>query len=132
MMRDECTRFSPVRAISPTRLTDNTAAVGAVVDAGLFTSVTYYIASGTLADADATFTALLEHSTDGVSFTAVDDAYLIGTEAAASFGFADDNKTFKIGYIGPNRYTRLTITPAGNSGNADVSAVAVLGSSRTR
>ena len=61
---------------------------------------------------------------------AVADADLLGTEALASFIFSDDNKCFKLGYIGSKRYTRLTITPSGNSGTpsgALLSAVAILG-----
>ena len=62
---------------------------------------------------------------------AVPDEFLLGTEAGASFQFDDDNEVRKIGYIGPKRYVRLTITPAANTGNADISAVAVLGCGRT-
>ena len=38
----------------------------------------------------------------------------------------DDDEVRKIGYIGDKRYVRLTITPAANTGNADLSAIAVL------
>ena len=49
---------------------------------------------------------------------AVDDAFLTGTETKASFQFDDDNEMRKIGYVGPKRYVRVTITPSGNnSGN---------------
>ena len=81
-----------------------------------------------MADADATFTALLEEcDTSGGTYTAVADADLIGTEALASFQFDDDNECRKLGYKGAKRYTRLTITPANNASAALVSAVCVLG-----
>lgn len=51
---------------------------------------------------------------------------MIGTEANAGFNYADDGEVRKLGYIGHKRYTRLTITPTGNSGSAPISAVAVL------
>ena len=90
------------------------------------------IATGSIGDANATFTVLLEEG-DAAAMgdaTAVADADLLGTEALASFIFSDDNKCFKLGYIGSKRYTRLTITPSGNSGTpsaALLSAVAILG-----
>ena len=44
--------------------------------------------------------------------------------------FADDNKAFKIGYIGPKRYVRVTITPANNTGNAFIAGGWLLGNPR--
>ncbi len=52
---------------------------------------------------------------------------LLGTVALASFDFSADGKTFKLGYIGSRQYTRLTITPANNTGAAPISAMALLG-----
>lgn len=128
-MRDLMNNIQLKRVISPAAaVTDNTAFVGQVVDKRGYDSLTYAIATGSLADADATFTVLLEESdASGSGFAAVDDKDLLGTEALASFTFADDDKVFKIGYIGNKRYTRLTITPANNTGNVFISAVAVLG-----
>jgi hypothetical protein len=116
-------------AIAPVVVSDNTAAVGAIIDRQGFGSLTYAIAAGTLADADATFSVLLEHGdeADLSDASAVPDADLLGTEAAAGFTFADDGETRKLGYVGPCRFTRLTITPTGNSGSAPIAAVAILG-----
>lgn len=129
-MRDLMNNIRVKRVLSPAAaVTDNTAFVGQVVDHQGADSATYLIATGSLADADATFTTLLEESdASGSGFTAVADKDLLGTEALASFTFADDDKVFKLGYIGNKRYTRLTVTPANNSGNAFIAAVAVLGS----
>jgi hypothetical protein len=132
-MRDEASYMQVKRVISPAVVTDNTAIVGQVIDRQGYDALTYIIATGTLADDDATFTVLLEESDQsGSGFAAVDDKDMISQsagsapEAAASFGAADDHEVRKIGYIGNKRYTRLTITPANNTGNAPIAAVAVL------
>ena len=117
------------RVISPVSVSDTTAQVGQVIDGQGFGSVTYLIATGSIADADATFTVLLEEcDTSGGTYTAVADADLLGTEALAAFQFDDDNECRKLGYIGTKRYTRMTITPVSNASAAVLAAVCVLGS----
>lgn len=119
------------RVISPVSVADNTAQVGQVIDGQNYGGVVYAIATGSIADADATFTALLEEcDTSGGTYTAVADADLLGTEALASFQFDDDNECRKLGYKGIKRYTRLTITPANNASAALLSAVAIMVSPR--
>lgn len=132
-MRDEASYMQVKRVISPVVVTNNTALVGQVIDRQGYDALTYIIAIGTLADDDATFTVLLEESDQsGSGFAPVDDKDMISQtagsapEAAASFGAADDDEVRKIGYIGNKRYTRLTITPANNTGNAAIAAVAAL------
>ena len=128
-MKDNFNEINVKRVLSPASVADNTAQVGEIVDSKGFNSLTYLIATGSLADADATFTVLLEDG-DAANLSdaaAVADAYLLGTEALSSFIFSDDNKCFKLGYIGNKRYTRLTITPGANASAALLSAVAVLG-----
>jgi hypothetical protein len=115
------------QVLAPVAITDNTARVGTVVDLAGFDALKYSIAIGTLADADAAFAVLVEDSDDGVTYTAVDDKFLLGTEAAASFTFADDNKVRSIGYNGSKRYNRMTITPANNTGSAVFGVTAILG-----
>lgn len=118
------------RAISPVSVSDNTAQVSQIIDRQGFYSLTFAIATGTLADADATFTVLVQHGDAASLSDAVDvaDAELLGTEANASFTFASDDVVKKIGYIGSKRYVRLTITPANNTAAASIAAIAVLGS----
>lgn len=93
-MKDLSTSITLKRVIAPVSVADNTAQAGQIIDRKGFESVTYAIALGSIADADATFTVLLEESNDsGMSgAVAVDDADLIGTEALAGFQFDDDNK----------------------------------------
>jgi len=114
------------RGISPAAATtDNTAWVSQIIDTANFAHTVFAFCTGSLADADATFTVLFEDG-DNASLTdnaAVADAYLLGTEALAGFQYDDDNETRKIGYIGSKRYCRVTITPANNTGNAFVSGM---------
>ena len=120
------------RVISPVSVSDNTAQVGQEVDGQGYGIVEYVIATGSIADADATFTVLLEESaSSGTGFSAVADEDLLGTEALAGFQYDDDNECRKLGYKGTKRYTRLTITPSGNASAALLSAVALLGAKRS-
>ena len=128
-MKDLHNNIQIARAISPVSVADNTALVGEIIDRRGFDSLEFLIATGALADADATFSVLLEEG-DAANLSdaaAVADKHLLGTETLAGFQFDDDNEVRKLGYVGSKRYTRLTITPANNAGAALVSAIAVLG-----
>jgi len=128
-MRDLHNNIHVKRAISPVSVADNTAQVSQIIDRQGYESLEFVIAMGSLADADATFTVLVEHG-DAANLSdaaAVPDAGLLGTEALASFIFSDDDKVRKIGYVADKRYVRLTITPAANASAALLSAVAILG-----
>ncbi len=131
-MRDHANNITIRPVIAPAANTDlgTTALVGTVIDRAGYETLTYAIVTGTLSDADAVYVVLLEESdNDSSNFTAVADADLIGTEAAAGFTYADDGETRKLGYIGNKRYTRLTITPTttAQSGNSPIAAIAILG-----
>lgn len=115
------------RAISPVDLANDTAAVSEIIDRQGYAGLEFVIATGSLADAGATFTVLVE---DGAASNlsdaaAVDDSLLLGTEALASFTQATDDGTKKIGYIGNKRYVRLTITPSGNASAALACVIAI-------
>lgn len=128
-MKDIYSRVSVARAIAPVSDGDNTALVSAIIDMQGFHSLLFIIAAGSLADVDATFTVLVEDG-DVANLSdaaAVADGFLRGTEADASFTFADDNVVKKIGYVGNKRYVRLTVTPANNASAALFSAIAVQG-----
>ena len=109
--------------------TDNTAVVSPIVDRQGYGSLTFVIVTGTLADADATFTVLVEHDDAAGMGTAaaVPDADLIGTEALAGFTFAADQSARKIGYRGTKRYVRCTVTPAANASAAPIGIAPILG-----
>jgi len=137
-MRDQSSHFNPKMAIPPQAVLTNanTPYVSSIISVAGFDSLTFVILSGVNTDTNATFTALVEEGdsptlTDAVPVADID---LAGTEALASFTAAnDDNKCFKIGYIGNRSYVRLTVTPAANdAGNAFVAAVAILGNPRIK
>jgi len=129
-MRDAAHNVHPMRAISPVSVADNTAQVGQVIDTKGYRSLTFVIATGSLADADATFAVLVQHGDQPNLSDAADvaDADLIGPESQAGFTFLDDDETRKIGYVGNRRYVRLTVTPANNASAALLAAIAILGS----
>jgi len=116
-------------ALAPASVDDDTAQESLVIDRRGYESLTFVIATGVIADADASFAVLVEHGdeSDLADAAAVPDAELLGTEALAGFGADDDTETRKIGYAGAKRYVRLTITPGGNSADAYLAAVALLG-----
>lgn len=123
-MRDITNGLDVKRAISPQAArTDNTAIVSQVADLKGYDGCMLAINIGANTDANATFAVLIEDSDNNSDYTAVDDAYLNGTEALAGFQYDDDNEMRKIGYTGIKRYVRATITPSGNdSGNIFVTA----------
>lgn len=127
-MRDLSSLIFAVVALAPRAVATDAPQVGSVVDTVNYAGCTFVIATGDLLDADATFAVLVEHgdAPDLSDAAAVPDDELIGTEAEAGFTFAHDNATRKIGYRGPKRYLRLTITPAGNAAAANLAAVAIL------
>lgn len=127
MLRDSSNNTKVSRAISPVSEAGNTALVSQVIDTKGYDSLMFAILTGSLGDAGAEFTTLVEHDDDVAMGTAaaVDDAELNGTEAGASFDQADDNSVFKIGYVGSKRYVRLTITPTNNATAALIAAVAI-------
>lgn len=131
--RDLHHNIHAARGISPAAaVTDNTAFVSQIVDTKGYDSVEFLILTGSLADADATFTVLVEDG-DAANLSdaaAVADKFLLGTEALASFTFAEDDKVRKIGYVGDKRYVRVTVTPANNTGNAFIAGAWLLGHPR--
>lgn len=134
---DLLNRLSVTKVINPAANSNigTTAQVGATIDHANTMGTLYVIQTGTLSDADAVYSVLLEESdnSDMSSSNAVDDVDMItmtsGTapEAAAAFNYADDNSVRRLGYIGSKRYTRLTITPTttADSGDTPLSAVAI-------
>lgn len=124
MLHDLANNLTLKRALSPVSVADNTAQVSQVFDLIDQRSAALAILTGSLADADATFTVLIEESdASGSGYTAVADENLNGTEALASFLFSDDDKVLKIGYTGIKRYIRATITPANNASAGLLAAV---------
>lgn len=138
-MRDAASNVQVKRAHSPYYYSADTAFQCQEIDLRGYDSCYFTIATGDLADANATFAVLLQESdTAGSGFTDVADADMVsqtyGTaaETAAGFQYDDDNEVRKIGYLGSKRYVRLYITPSGNTGVALVSVTAHLGLANQR
>lgn len=127
MKRDLMSNIHPVVAIAPVVVADNTVQKSAAIDVRKYKSVTFLIALGTLADVDATFAVVIKEGSTSTqtSHTAVAAVDLIGTNALASFTFADDGEMRKIGYKGAADYVSIEITPTANAGNAPMAVVAV-------
>jgi hypothetical protein len=106
--------FAPGAAV-----VDNTAQVSTILDTLGFGSAVLAMVTGTLTDVDATFALTFNESNDpamaGANSVAAND--MTGTTTLASFTFADDIETRKIGYIGSKRYIQATVTPSANTGN---------------
>ncbi|MGE3875945.1 MAG: hypothetical protein AB7F74_23570 [Parvibaculaceae bacterium] len=130
-MRELHNNIYPKRGLSPkAATTDNTAYVSEIVDRLGFAACEFIALIGANTDANATFAVLFEDGDDPSlsDHAAVDDKFLLGTEALAGFQFDDDNEVRKIGYTGSKRYCRVTITPSGNdSGNIFIAGVWLLG-----
>lgn len=127
-MRDTTNRLHLQPAFAPkAAVTDNTAQVSSTCDLKGYDSCMLAMITGTNADADVTYTVLVEDSADNATWAAVDDAYLNGTEVLAGFQFDDDGECRKIGYSGTKRYVRCTVTPANNTGNVFLAGVWVCG-----
>lgn len=134
-MRDIISHLDFKRGISPAAaVTDNTAFTSQIVNRLGFESVAFLLIMGAIADADVTFTTLVEHG-DAANLsdaTAVPDDMLNGTEALATPLFGSDDKVFKIGYVGGKQYVRVTVTPANNSGNIFAAGAWILGHANLR
>ena len=130
-MRDMMNKIAARTAYAPAAaVLDGTAQVSTVVDLQGFDSAVLLLVTGTLTDADAVWSVLLQESDDGVVFTDVADADLNGTELLAGFTFADDGETRKLGYNGNRRYLRATVDDTtANTGNLFLAGIWLLGNS---
>lgn len=129
-MKDLFNTIHPLVAVAPAAaVADNTPFVGAWIDRSGYNALTYILATGTDADADATFAVTLEHADldDKSDTAAVAATDVLGTLALAGYTFADDGESRKLGYVGGKKWTRITITPAANAGNAFLGVIALLG-----
>lgn len=115
--------------------TDDTAIVSAIIDTAGYESLELVLLTGANTDVNATFAVLVEdgNASNLSDNAAVDDKFLLGTEVGAAFTFADDGECRKIGYVGPKRYVRVTVTPSGNdSGNIFIAGIAELSNASSK
>jgi hypothetical protein len=127
-MNEAFSSTNPKNSIGPLSQTGNAAIVGAIIDTQGYASILYAITTGVIVTGGATFAVLLEHGDDAAladAATVTAALGLQGTAALAAFTGAG-NQSFKIGAVASKRYSRLTITPTGNTGAALLAAVALL------
>lgn len=128
---DQMSNINPKMGLAPlaAAITDTTVQKTGAIDTLGYNSCTFIIATGILADVDATFTVVLKEGDDATqtNHTAVVAAGILGSNALAGFTFANDGACFKIGYIGAKRYCSLEITPVANTGAAPLAVIALLG-----
>jgi hypothetical protein len=126
-MRDLANNLDFKRGLSPkAATTDNTAYVSEILDTKGLKGAVFATMIGANTDADVTFTVLVEDgdASNLSDAAAVADEFLNGTELLAGFQYDDDNEVRKIGYRGPKRYVRVTITPANNgAGNVFIAGL---------
>lgn len=108
--------------------TGNTPLVSSIIDTQGYDSLGLVVQIGVIADADVTFTFLLEDGNNSAlsDNTTVAAAFINGT-LPTGVQFDSDSTVYKFGYVGNKRYVRLTITPAANTGSWPISAIAILG-----
>jgi hypothetical protein len=127
-MRDLHNKVKVAPAIHPVTSVGNETITGPVVDLAGYKSAEFAIAYGNKTDG-AVAIELQECETSGGAYTAVADADLLGTEAAAGVadGVAGANTTKKLGYRGSKQFLKLVATVSSNAGSCPLAAVAVLG-----
>lgn len=103
--------------------TVNGATVDRAGDDVYFRSVTFAVNAGVVTDG--THTVAVEDSDDGAAWAAASAAHVQGT--APAIGIANDEQVHEVGYAGPKRYVRITLTTAGATTGGLVDAVAILG-----
>lgn len=127
-MRDLHNNIDVRPAIDPYDHATGDAAVSTeVCDLQGFKSCELLLHFGSIADADVTLAIVFYDGDTTSPASAVDDAELLGTEALAMPLFSDDNKAYKIGYVGDARYVKATITPTNNTGAILMEAMWLLG-----
>lgn len=87
-----------------------------------FTSVLLVAIAGAITDG--THTVIVQDSDDGSSFAAAAAGDVRGT---AVFTSANANTIAEIGYDGPKRYVRASVTGTGSTTGGSVGAIVVLG-----
>lgn len=93
-----------------------------------FRSAMFVVQTGTLTDGSIAVT--MEDSPDNSAWTAVPSASIQGT--LPTIALTDDDKTFEVGYVGPQRYVRIVATTSGATSGGLFGAVCVMTGARRR
>jgi hypothetical protein len=122
---DLSSRIKTETAFDNQTITSDTTTNGNIIDMQGFFGLTFVSLAATLTLGD--FTPLIEHGDDPAlsDAAAVEDDFLIGTEAQAAYtGGLGDNTTRRIGYVGKKRYIRLSYVTT-NSADGTLGAIAI-------
>lgn len=93
-----------------------------------FRSVMFIVQSGTMTDGSVAIS--MQDSPDNSTWTAVDPAFVQGT--LPTIALTDDDKTYDIGYTGPQRYVRLVAVTSGATTGGVFGATAYMSGARRR
>jgi hypothetical protein len=117
--------IAPELAVDIQAISSDTTTVGTEVDTAGFESVTFILTTGAYTDGN--YTLLIEDTdTTGTGYVAVDDSFLIGTEAETTLSAANDSS--RIGYVGKKQFVRASIVSDTTTTGATAGAVVLLGS----
>ena len=104
----------------------NTTTLGEIIDTKGFTALEFLLLSGTLTDGAYAVTLLeaLEGDPTMAAATAVSTEETLGD---ADYALDDDDTAKRIGYIGKQRYVRLSVVSSAVTTGGNLAAVALLG-----
>lgn len=123
-MRDGKNNNKGAISLDPQSITSDTTTSGNTVDVSGYDEVTIFFA-GTVTDGSYLPVIKEGSSSTGNGATAVADAELIGTEAAATL--ATSQEVSSIGYLGTERYITVDLVSSSTTTGAVIGATAVLG-----
>ncbi len=113
MNKDLYNNLALAKSVAPQFINSNTTITGTGVDLRGFEGALVVLSAGAITGTGSqnVYTPEVQESdSSDTGFTAVADANLIGTEAAAVHNGGTDNTIKKIGYIGTKRYIRVVLT----------------------
>lgn len=131
--RDIHNTLFPIIGLVFALINSDTTTVGIIIDTAEspgYNSLEFLFLSATITDG--TYTPLIEHGDDPALSDAapVPDNQLVGTEAAAAFVAADDDKVKRIGYVGNKRFVRASLVSIGTTAGGNLGAIAQRGHAR--
>lgn len=120
-----------VHALAPQTINTSTTTESDAIDLAGYEGALICFHAGAIAgssSANVLLPLITECDTSGGSYTAVADADLIGTEAAAAHNGGTDSTVTKIGYVGAKRYIKVAlVSTATTTAGALVAATVIKG-----
>ncbi len=131
MKIDQASELNPAVCIAPrVIMAGNATYTGTGVAGAGYESVTYFILTGVLTDADYVCTVYEDTDVAFGTETKVADANLSGQVNDFALDLDDDTAVVKVGYIGIKPYTRLKIVQSNATTGGYICACAVQGNPR--